>query len=188
MRLFRVTYLQTTGVIGAHSLRRAHVCRAVSVIDEIPAWRIFGERGATLARLIEQAGALDDATVARVPLESDRARTAWLTTHREMDGRHDWGPTTASYIVSRAVHDAARRSPRRVFGMPDYVDPAIGPYEEILTDPQWQAALIAAGHAVAGFAAKPFIDDERFRILTNAWLFAVGDPSIARAEPAASAR
>jgi len=172
VRVFRVTDIDEVRRSGF--ARRIHVCRAVTVVDEIPAWRIFGANGATVVRLVEQAAALDEESVGRFAPPLPEAN-AWVITHNE--ARDDGGTLSAAIIVRDALYDAARRSPVALFETREVWDSEAGTYmTEVLVDPRWKAALSAAWCAAYGFAAKPFIDARQFQVLTSAWITALGRP------------
>jgi hypothetical protein len=188
VRVFRVTDIDQIGVGGVtRSPGVVHVCRALTVVDEIPEWRIFGVNGETIARLVEQAEAIDEDALGRFPTSTAGMEAALRTTHGETFRLG--GPSSAMAIVAAVVYAAAKRSPRPVFEIQEVFDPEFGPFgtRNVLVDPRWKAAVLVAQCAVLGFAARAAIDDERFQVLTSTWVTAMGDPSTHDADPAAAA-
>ncbi len=90
---------------------------------------------------------------------------------------HHGGSASAVVIARGAVFAAAKRSPVSPYESQMVDDPPYGPYmAEVLTEPHWSTALKATDCAAAGFAAREFIDDERFRTLTGLLVSAIGEP------------
>ena len=178
VRVFRVVDIDQIGLGSAtRSQGVVHICRALTVVDGIPARSIFGANGESVARLVAQAETIDETSVWRFAPPSADMEKAWLRTHNEMVARRDGGTSSASVIVSAAVTAAAKRSRLPAFETREVLDPEFGPYvAEVLVD-RWEAARMTAWYSAYGFAAKPLISDERFQMLTGTWVTAMGDPS-----------
>lgn len=125
--------------------------RAVTVVREVPSWLVFGERGAGVARVVEEAGRLTDGQARSVAAEVD---PSWELP-RFVVGHAEIRPLGGAVWQ---VHDAVVRAARAVsddlfaYDEEDEVD--------YLADPEWQrarsagwGAAIAAGTADAGTTA-----------------------------------
>jgi diguanylate cyclase (GGDEF)-like protein len=191
VRVFRVTDIDVDEANLPRITRVSGVidkCRALTVDDEIPGWRVFGVNGETVARLIEQVRSIDEASVGRFSpptvqmiAKMDKA-LAWVHTQ---EGLHaNIGGDSAAAVVRHTFFATALRSPKWVVRMKDtrafdiynwMSEPVLEP---VLVDPRWEVARVAASNAAWGFAAQPFIDDKRFQLLISVWVAAMGDPSV----------
>jgi hypothetical protein len=148
--------------------------------------------GETVARLIEQVRSIDETSVGRFSPPTAQMTTkmdkalSWVHTR---EGLHaNIGRDSAYAVVHHEFFAAALRSPKGVVRMEDRLDPEYGypTTVPVLVDPRWEVVRTAASNAAWGFAARHFIDDKRFQLLTSGWVAAMGDPSVGIAANAAS--
>ncbi len=151
--VFRVVDIDQIGLGSAtRSQGVVHICRALTVVDEIPARSIFGANGESVARLVAQAETIDETSVWRFAPPSADMEKAWLRTHNEMVARRDGGTSSASVIVSAAVTAAAKRSRLPAFETREVLDPGV-----------WTVRGRGAGRPLGGGPHDRLVRRLRFR-------------------------
>ena len=133
------------------SFPRKRAAHAWRVVGELPAWRLFGPQGRTVAALIE--------------------RTAHLTS-AQMDGLAAAWPDTRPDALDAAWVAAWVAAPSAA-----WVAARVAALDAVLVAARyaaWCAAQNAAWGAVLGWLAKDLISVEDFRALTGPWTQVVG--------------
>ncbi|AOT24569.1 hypothetical protein E6_40 [Propionibacterium phage E6] len=127
--------------------RAAHAWR---VIEELPAWRLFGPQGREVAAIIEQTAHLTKRQIAALNRALDAARdTVW-----DVAWNAAWH---AARVAARVAARGAARGAARYAAW----DAARGA--------AWYATWVAARGAALGWLVKDLISVEDFRTLTGPW-------------------
>jgi len=154
-RLLSVEPIGTVWTPHPDRFPRKRAAHAWRVTEELPAWRLFGPQGRTVAALIEHAAHLtitqiEGLTAAWPDTRPDALNAAWVTA---------WvaAPSAARVAALDAVLDAARGTAHAA----------------------WYAAQNAAWGAVLGWLVKDLISVEDFRTLTGPWESVMGPIEVA---------
>lgn len=165
VRLWRVTDIEAA---PPESQVSEWYTRAISVriVEELPAWLLFGDHGDEVTSIIDAAGQLghEDVTV----LAAARPDAAG---HIYAEAWRRWQPQARSgspvgyalILVHHAVEQSARRSGLSVFRY----DPVDG--VDVLADRTWAAAEAACVEAALGLGAPHLVDPTEQALLTQAW-------------------
>jgi hypothetical protein len=142
--------------------------RAVSVgiVEELPAWLLFGDHGYEVTRIIEAAGRLEDEDVTVLAAaRPDTAGDVYAEVWRRWEAQARSGSPVgyALILVHHAVEQAARRSGLPVFRY----DPADG--VDVLADRTWVAAEAACLEAALGLGGPHLVDPAEQALLSQAW-------------------
>jgi len=141
--------------------------RAVTVVQELPGWLVFGDRGAGVAAVIDQASRLTDAQVRALAAISDDVPQLpyrdW--SEQRIGGRLIRPIGNAMAHVHEAVVEAARATGLDLFA-----------FDEVhyLADETWQAARSIA--AAAALAAGTVEHSAEVALLARRWTDVVGSP------------
>jgi hypothetical protein len=146
------------------------------VLDEMPAWSMFGPDGWLVERLLDQIARLDEATVARFQSPPPEIIEERLMIYNWFVAAGAVGPVTAAVVVSQAVLAAARRSDPATFELRPITDEFGTRPAEVLMEPHWLAVLQLADRAAYGLAGRALIDAERFHALVDRWVAVAGSP------------
>ncbi|AOT24388.1 hypothetical protein FDH08_gp37 [Propionibacterium phage B22] len=137
--------------------RAAHAWR---VIEELPAWRLFGPQGRTVLDIIEQTAHLTKRQIAALNRALDAARdTVW-----DVAWNAAWH---AARVAARVAARGAARGAARYAAW----DAARGA--------AWYATWVAARGAALGWLVKDLISVEDFRTLTGPWEQVMGPIEVA---------
>ena len=184
-RLWRVEVLDVGGIEQASARANYTRALAVRVLEEIPACRLFGERGEQVAAVVRVACRLDLPAAERLaesrPPDADGAYSRcwhrWLT----RDGR---GPAAENddYSGTLAAGSGGARSPvncgltllhREVW---DRAEAIQGPAAFVLDEegerslgPVWSRAAAALLDAAVALGAPSLVPPEDAAVLTTAW-------------------
>jgi hypothetical protein len=139
---------------------------SVGIVEEVPAWLLFGDHGYEVTRVIDAAARLEGGDA--MSLAAARPETAGQI---YAESWRRWLPHVPSGSpVGHAlllIHQAVERSARRT-GLPlfryDTIDEV-----EVLADSTWVAAGRACLEAALGLGAPHLVDPTEQALLTQAW-------------------
>jgi hypothetical protein len=165
VRLWRVTDIEAAAPASQVS---DWYTRAISVgiVEELPAWLLFGDHGYAVTQIIDAAGRLEDEDVnvlaaARPDAAGHIYAEAWR--RWQAQARSDSPVGCALIVVHHAVEQSARRSGLPVFRY-DPVDEV-----DVLADRTWAAAEAACLEATLGLGAPHLAGPTEQVLLTQAW-------------------
>jgi len=141
------------------------------VVEELPAWRVFGVLGEAVLTVVERAGAITEEQVAALAALDDREegrlyQAAWLRWGRTGERVNPVGSGVSE--ARRAVEEAARRTDDGLFGWDDYDE------VEVLTDRVWRRAGHAAMAAALASGAPWLFEPEEREVVTHGWRTVMG--------------
>jgi hypothetical protein len=142
--------------------------RAISVriVEELPAWLLFGDHGYEATRVIDAAGRLEDEDVTVLAAaRADAAGHVYAEAWRRWQAQARSGSPVgcALILVHQAVDRSARRSEPSLFRY----DPVDG--VDVLADRTWVAAKAACLEAALGLGAPHLVAPAEQALLTQAW-------------------
>jgi hypothetical protein len=142
--------------------------RAISVriVEELPAWLLFGDHGYEVTRVIDAAGRLEDEDVTVLAAaRADAAGHVYAEAWRRWQAQARSGSPVgcALILVHQAVDRSARRSEPSLFRY----DPVDG--VDVLADRTWVAAKAACLEAALGLGAPHLVAPVEQALLTQAW-------------------
>jgi hypothetical protein len=170
-RLWRVHRLENTfspPEVGTLPWLR---CDSFEVVEELPAWRVFGPHGAAVADFIAEVEHIDQAQVdilAAMDSEHEgEVRLKFLERWRRQQPAQSgvYEPSgAAGWHVDTAVNLAAGRTGQHLF---DWIETAAS--WPILADPSWRNAALAAQATLNAVSAPELLDSREIQVLTARW-------------------
>jgi hypothetical protein len=172
-RLWRVDDLQ-----GAVRLLPSNMwlrCKALTVLEELPAWLVMGAHGDAVVGVLEQARNLSSdqvRAIAELP-DAEEQRLSSAVWDRWLLARDSGFPIgRGSDVVASAVEEAARRTDQGLFGW-DEVDEV-----EVLANPSWRQARRAAVAAALAVGAPETLGEHDTERLGWRWMTVAGRPDV----------
>jgi hypothetical protein len=165
VRLWRVTDIEAAPP-GSQVSDRYTRAISVRIVEQLPAWLLFGDHGYEVTRVIDAAGRLEDEDV--TVLAAARAHAAghvYAEAWRRWQAQARSGSPVgcALILVHQAVDRSARRSEPSLFRY----DPVDG--VDVLADRTWVAAKAACLEAALGLGAPHLVAPAEQALLTQAW-------------------
>lgn len=190
-KLWRVLIVDTQGIEQPRSTANYTRARAVDVLEEVPAGRLFGDHGAAICEVLEKARSLNVEEVqalglARHPDAGQAYSRAWATWLGITGGATHYQHQDLSQTL--AIPSGERRSPvnygftilhRLVW---DRAVELVGPTvlltdedDELSLDPTWAAAGTALLEAAMARGAPHLSSEQDQTSLLSAWRTVFGD-------------
>jgi hypothetical protein len=170
-RLWRVEDVE--GVVRLRAENRWFRCKALTVVEELPAWLVLGGHGDSVVGVIEQARRLTREQVRDLAeLDGgDEARAYGAAWRRWLAADGRGSPLGQGLlVVHSAVVEAARRTDHGLFAW-DEEDEV-----EVLADPAWQQAGEAAVAAALALGTPEIFDPFERQAAAQRWTTVVGHP------------